>query len=86
MIEEKVILITFDWLKENKYVGVTDYCRYLVAENKFLDCHIHVYRADVLCLIVNDIKKAATIMAADGEWRKYDKTKRRRALRAAGAI
>lgn len=71
IIKDGVIPITFQWLKENKYVGVTDYCRYLVAKDKFLDYHIHVYRADMLCLIVNDIPLAATIIADGYRWRKY---------------
>lgn len=70
--------ITFKDLEDSNCVGVTDYCRLLVSENKEdLNQTVEVYRGDMLCLIVKDIKKAATIMAKDCKWIKYDRTRRK---------
>lgn len=68
--------ITFDWLEEHKYPSVTDLCRELVREGD-ADGIIEVYRNDMLCLTVTDIKAAATIMSKDGRWSKFDKTRRK---------
>lgn len=69
-----MIEITFDFLRKEGYAGVTDFCRYLLTTpGKFENTHIHVYRGDMLCLIVKDIKKAATIEADGYKWRKYRK-------------
>lgn len=81
--------VTFDELKEMGFVGVTDYCRYLVEH----DYHIYgphntieVYRGDRLCLKVNNIAKAAEIMAKDSHWIKYDKTRRKATQEPLGEV
>lgn len=66
--------ISFEILEQWGH-SVTDYCRHLVEtipEDK-LDFKIEVYRGDMLCLIVNDIKEAATLEPDVGSagWRKY---------------
>jgi len=74
--------ITFNWLEENDYASVTDYCRELVRFHKndpdyLKNEAIEVYRGDMLCLTVSDIEKAATIMPHNNRWAKYDKTCRK---------
>lgn len=71
--------ITFKDLEDSNCVGVTDYCRLLVSENKEdLNQTIEVYRGDMLCLIVKDIKKAATLEADGCKWRTYREKHRQR--------
>lgn len=57
-----MIEITFKDLEEQGYESVTDFCRYLISTGgKFENTKIHVYRGDMLCLIVNDIEKASKL-------------------------
>lgn len=63
---------TFDCLRKEGYTGVTDFCRYLVSTGgKFENVEVHVYRDEMLCLIVNDIYKAATLQAHGYKWKTY---------------
>lgn len=78
--------ITFDWLEENKYPSVTDYCRYLVDNKDTLPDRIEVYRQGLLCLTVTDVKEAAKVMPKDCKWIKYDKTRRKGSREARTAI
>lgn len=55
--------ITFDWLEEHDYPSVTDYCRDLVKTRDFPET-LEVYRGDMLCLTVTDIKAAAKLRPA----------------------
>ena len=58
----KVIDITFTFLEEEGYSSVTDFCRYLVSTGgKFENTKIHVYRGEMLCLIVNNIYEASKL-------------------------
>lgn len=71
---DKVIETTFTALEKDNYASVTDFCRYLVSTGgKFEGIKIHVYREEMLCLIVNDIYKAAEMQSSDSGWTKYDK-------------
>lgn len=57
-----MIEITFKDLEELGYESVTDFCRYLISTGgKFENTKIHVYRGDMLCLVVNDINEAAKL-------------------------
>lgn len=79
------IKITFEELKENNWTGVTDYCRYLISINSAAT-RIEVYRDEMLCLIVNDIKKAATQEADGCRWRTYRKHRSRSAGEGHGEV
>lgn len=80
--------ITFKDLEDLKCPSVTDYCRLLVKENDEwcmgggpgklrgepeLPSTIEVYRGDMLCLTVTDVRKAATIMPTGIGWKVYDR-------------
>jgi hypothetical protein len=75
---KNIIKITFEDLEKGCFPSVTDYCRKIVDDGAAVDNYIiEVYRGEMLCLTVNDIRKAATIMPSNGKWIKYDKTKRK---------
>lgn len=68
--------ITFDFLRKEGYTGVTDFCRYLISTGDiFENVQVHVYREEMLCLIVNDVYKAATLEADGCRWRTYRKNR-----------
>lgn len=69
---DKTIEITFDALKNWCYPSVTDYCRMLVEDGvDYTGWKIHVYRGEVLCLIVNNIYDAAKLMPTSDGFSKY---------------
>ena len=69
--------ITFDWLEEHGYESVTDYCRELMKDpGPWLGDKIEVYRGNMLCLTVTDIKAAAKLIPLDCRWKKYNKRHR----------
>lgn len=73
------INITFDWLNENNYPSVTDFCRYLVSTGgKFDGVKINIYRREMLCYIVNNIEEAAKVIPVDCRWKKYNSKYRKR--------
>lgn len=76
-----MIKITFDELEKGKWPSVTDYCRYLVSINSAAET-VEVYRGDMLCLIVTDIKKAATLQPTGTDWIKYQPPESRRPNKA----
>lgn len=65
--------VSFDWLKENNYTGVTDFCRFLIKEGSHPETVVEVYRGEMLCLVVKNIKKAAEVEVDGYTWRKYRK-------------
>ena len=75
----KIITVDFQYLENNNYPSVTDYCRFLTAQDDedWSDCVIHVSREGRVCLIVNDIYEASKMMPKDCRWIKYDKTRRK---------
>lgn len=83
--------VTFNWLEENDYDSVTDYCRDLVRFHKndpdyLKNETIEVYRGDMLCLTVSDIEKAATLQPVSCRWQKYDRRREEGSVEAQGAI
>lgn len=71
--------ITFDWLEAEGYPSVTDFCRDLVKDHQDEEItSIEVYRGDMLCLTVTDIRKAATLQPTDNGWRIVKKDRARR--------
>lgn len=71
----EIMKITFDFLENNKYSSVTDYCRDLIKQSEFPET-LEVYRGEMLCLRV-DVVNAAKIMPKNGRWVKYDKHSRK---------
>lgn len=66
------IKISFKDLEDSNCQSVTDYCRLLVSENFVdLDQTLEVYRGDMLCLIVNNIKQAAELYPEGATFRKW---------------
>lgn len=70
--------ITFDYLTENNYPSVTDYCRDLIKKDAFPDV-VEVYRGDMLCLTA-DVRKAAKLAPTGTGWETYRENKNKRAL------
>lgn len=52
------MIITTDWLEDNDYNSVTDFCRYLVTTG-IKDGSIEVYRNEVISYTVSSIYTAA---------------------------
>jgi hypothetical protein len=80
-----IIRMTFEELENNGHSSVTDYCRELVENFGYQtgtleNTTIEVYRGEMKCLIVNDIKEAAMLEPAVDKagWRKYRVDKRGR--------
>lgn len=64
--------ITFDELEEMGYPSVTDWCRALVSHNNITEEDtIEVYRGDMLCLTVTDIKAASGLYPDGVGFKKY---------------
>lgn len=83
----KNIDITFDSLEQQGYESVTDFCRYLVSTGgKFQNVEVHVYRGEMLCLIVKDVYEAAKLRPTGTGWRMDERKASLRLLEAAGAI
>lgn len=86
-IRDSTIRLSFKDLEDEGYPSVTDYCRDLVKnfgyqEGTIDNCKIEVYRGEMLCLTVTDIRKAATIQPDDNGWRKVHKHTLQRLERA----
>lgn len=81
---DKVIQLSFDTLHDELgYASVTDYCRDLVKTRDNLDgVRIELFRGEMLCLTVNDIKYAATMQPTGRGWTKYDKRRNRGSVEA----
>lgn len=61
---EKFVVLKMDWkdLEKMGYDSVTDYCRYLVeADPENLPGRIEMYRGEMLCLSVFDVKEASEL-------------------------
>lgn len=69
------IKTTFDGLEEMGFESVTDFCRALIKEpgpyEVSPETKIEVYRGDMLCLTVNDIRKAAKLRPTGVGFTKY---------------
>mgnify|MGYP001599471946 CR=1 FL=1 len=79
-----MIEITFQFLEEEGYESVNDFCRYLVSTGgDFEGSKLHVYRGDMLCLIVSDIPAAAKIQPTGTGWETYRSKSDRHASRIA---
>lgn len=61
--------ITFDDLDRLECLSVTDYCRALVELND-ADHQLEVYRGDMKCLIIDDIRVAASVEPNITSWTK----------------
>ncbi len=70
---EKFIVLKMDFkdLEEQGYASITDYCRFLVKEGKELPGRIEIYRGEMLCLSVNNVKIAATLEPTGSGFKKY---------------
>lgn len=89
--KDSIIKVTFQELEEKGFPSVTDYCRDLVKNFGYQtgtleNSVIHIYRGDMLCLIVNNIKEAAKLMPGESGWRKFDKTRRKATREPRGAF
>lgn len=85
---KNIVRLTFEDLETMSYPSVTDYCRYL---EEHLDIYasvttVEVYRGEMLCLTVKDIKKAATLQPVNCRWMKYDKRRNKGSVEARTAI
>lgn len=68
---------SFEALKEAEMESVTDFCRWLIEKDlEVEDSLVEVYRGEMLCLIVNDIRAAAEVEPEGTRWRKYRPEKR----------
>ncbi len=79
-----VLKITWDELETLGCPSVTDYCRVLVKDKKTpLPDRIEVYRRDMLCLTVNDVKAASELQPlSTGGFGKYNPPPSKRIKRA----
>lgn len=68
--------ITFDFLEEQGFEGVCDYCRFLIKNANYpLDDKIEVYRGDMLCLTVTDIYAASKLTVKESPTPHFDEYK-----------
>lgn len=83
----KTVTTTFDFLKENNYPSVTDYCRFLMKLNpeRYQDMPVEVYRGEMLCLIGESVKKCAEIQPNGDKFIKYRGIRSRRASKQLAA-
>ncbi len=70
----KTITTTFDYLEEQGYPSVTDYCRFLMELNpeRYEDMPVEVYRGERLCLIVKSVKEGAKIQPSSSGFVSYN--------------
>lgn len=66
-----VTKMTWDELEALGYTSVTDYCRFLIKGKKEIPDRIEVYRGEMLCISVNNVKLAATLEPTGRGWQKY---------------
>jgi hypothetical protein len=71
----KVLKTTWQELEDAGYASVTDYCRFLVKQKRKLPDRIEIYRDEVMCMTVTNVKEAAKFEPKSDGWRKYASTR-----------